>query len=170
MNNQSEALLEELILKHNFIVQVSPSDEDETMLIVTFAGRKNVYYRLVIDEEGEIYGIAYARISENDSEAIEEYIPMMKSTIRLFILLDIYRQCRELGLSLEIVRFIKGENITDLVNILPISMDEYEQKDEKILNEAIELIMGGNVVISQLNEKLEQCGLLMNFHLLKGLL
>lgn len=175
----SEALLEEIIEKHNFIVHVNTDSDDPLCVMVDFAGRKQAYYRIVADEEGDIYGVAYwssimaptINPETNEEVGVEEFIPMNRMIIRLYILCDIYRQCREMELSHEIVRFysVEGDKI-EFMDLLDTQLDDAEVEIEQMLEMFLHKVLNKNISIKELNVSLENSGLLHDFNLLRGTL
>lgn len=165
----SDELLEELINKHNYVVKVSLSENDLYEVLVDFAGLKTASYRVVVDEEGEVYGMVYR--SSLMSDEIEEYLPLSRSIVRLYILCDIFRQCRQLELSHEIVRFYSssGEKV-EFTDLLKINLDEQELSIELTLEEVMSAVLNGNVAVVDLNNDLEANGILQTFNIFKGLI
>lgn len=170
MNDKSEALLDELINKHNFIVKVSTDPDDNLCVMVDFAGRKQAYYRVITDEEGEVYGIGYSSSLMTDDVG-EEFIPISKPSIRTYIVCDILRQCRWLNLSYDIIRYYlsSGEKC-EFTQLLEVPMDEYERSTEKLLEGCMSGIINGNFDLDKMNEVLEEKGLLQNMNLLRSTL
>lgn len=159
---------EEIILKHNFIVKISLDPNDSLCVMVDFAGKKRAYYRVVVDEEDNIYGIAYWSDLMNDEE---EYIPLKATSIHLYILCDIYRQCREMEFPYEIVKFYDNENnLVEFMNLLQLKLEEYELNIMKILEKCIKKVLEEEVPIKLLTELLEKERILHEFNILSGLL
>lgn len=172
-------LLEELINKHNFIVRVNPYPNDDLTIMVDFAGRKQAYYRVIADEEGEIYGIGYwsnvmALIEDEETGEqyqTEEIIFVPKTAVRLYILSDIYRQCRTMDLSSEIVRFYNKENKTVVfAELLSLPLNEEDIEVEQALESCLDAVLNKSIPILTLIEALEKDGLLHQFNFLKATL
>jgi hypothetical protein len=175
----SEALLNEIIEKHGFIVRITTEKDDPFWVLVNFAGLKQVYYRIVCDEEGDIYGIGYWSSLMETSEdpdtketlTSEEFIPMNKTVIRLYILCDIFRQCREMSLSYEIIRsYNEDDEVVEFMDLIPLEMSEEEVNEEMTLDECVSRIISNDIPIGELTEALEKGCLLQNFNILKGTL
>lgn len=175
----NDNLLEELIEKHNFIVRVSLDPDDDLTVMVDFAGRKQAYYRVIMDEEGEVYGIGYwssVMIPVEDEEtgekyATEEMVFVPKTAVRLYILGDIYRQCRELDLSTEIVRFYnKEDEPVNFSELLTLPLNEQDIEVEQVLESCLDAILNKSIPTSTLTEALEKDGLLHQFNFLKATL
>lgn len=174
----TDELLEQLITKHNFVVKVTIDPDDNLCVMVEFAGRKQAYYRVVVDEENEVYGICYwSSLMQNvnettgESEGFEEFLPLQASAIRTYIICDIFRQCRWLDLPYDIIRYfsLNGEKC-EFINLLTVPMDDNERDNEKLLEEYMSGILNGIFDANKINEVLEQRGLLHTTNILRSAL
>lgn len=167
--NEIDQLTEAIMEKHNFIVRGTLAEDDEYTVNVDFAGRKQATYRVVVDEEGEIYGVTY-----NSSIMLpeqEEFIPLDRTLVRLYILCEIYRQCRHLELPMEIVRFYSPEgDKVEFMELLDVPLTDEEIEIEKVLDQCLSGILNEDVDIEEMYDALEKDCLLNNFNILKSTL
>lgn len=176
MNNQTDDLLENLITKHNFMVKVSLCDDDPLCVDVDFAGQKKCYYRIITDEDGNIYGLAYSSslmLSGRDEGDLvgEEFIPLNPSVIRTYIICDIFRQCRKLDLPYDIVCYFTslGERV-EFTKLLELKLDESDRESEQVLEGCMSLLLNGEVNIVKMSSELEKIGLLHSLNILQSTL
>lgn len=160
--NNDELFLEDLLNRNDFLVKVVLLDEN--ILAVDYAGKKQVIYSLQFNDDD----IIYINYKYND---ITEIFILHWSIVRLFILMDIHKECRRLGLPDNILRFYsKEEKKSTLMDILPLELSQQELINEKLLNNAMERAYNKPDMINRMDDKLEKMGLLKQFTLLKGLL
>lgn len=164
---------EELITKHNYVVKVTTDPDDSLCVMVEFAGRKQVYYRVIVDEEGNTYGIAYWSNLMDDEEGngFEEFLFLNQAVIRTYIICDIFRQCRWLDLPYDIIRFYSpdGDSV-EFTDLLSIAMDDNERENEQLLEGCMSGIINGVFDINNMNEVLEEKGLLQSMNILRSTL
>ncbi len=150
--------------KHNFVVKVSLREEN--VLNVDFAGKLPITYRIFqISTDPPLLSNITCEYRGH-----MECLPINSYLIRLYVLCDIHRTCRKLRLPYNIIRYYKGDElVTNLVDLLPISMTEEDTKTEHLFNNIITDIYA-NKKFNKFDVKLEEFGLLHSFNLLKGLL
>ena len=145
-----EAILE----KTNFIVKAVL---EENFLKVNYADRKDETYE--VDLESSIITV------ENESIFLPAF------AVRLYLLLNIYLNCRLLDLPYHIVRFYEGETKKDgLVDLINPELSEEESKLEVVLHDAAIKILEGVANPHDLDDDLSSFGVLHTFNLMKGLL
>lgn len=160
-SNEIENKINELINKHNYKVTAA-LDENED-LKVDFAGRETVTYHIVQDEQSEVYGVAI------EYSGTEEFIPLKAVLTRLFIIADIFRRCRRLDISPNVIRYYKEGNEVKFVDLVQVQLTKDDQQLEITLDGYIEKILAGKP-IDYFDDKVAKLGMLYNFSLLKGLL
>ncbi len=164
--SDDENFLEDLLRRNDFLVKVVLLDTG--MLAVDYTANKQVIYSVLAEEKSSNSEIIY-NIKYEYNGVAEEFV-LSGPVVRLFILMDIYKECRRLGLPNSIVRIYNKEGaISTLMDILPLELSPGETKQEKILNSAMERVYNKPEMINQLDDKLEKAGLLKSFTLLKGL-
>lgn len=152
----NQDLLEELIEKHNYIVKVTL--EDENFLTVNYAGKKTETYEIF-----EIEQAWWLRINE-------EVVVSKTFVIRLYILLNIYFNCRKLKLPYLIVRYYNEDKVENLVNLVSLDLDEQETEREILLHDVAFSVLEEPERIHEFDDELEKLGMLQSFNVLKGLL
>jgi hypothetical protein len=159
-----ENFLEELITRNGFIVKVNLVEEEEPecdfKLEVDYAGKKNEVYELFLSPE----------FPETLLTINGEPLTLRNCMTRLYILCNIYLQCRKLKLPYTIIRFYKSGKQSELIDLLSIEMNEVDQQAEMDLHEAMISILENNSAIHSFDETFGKLGLEQQFNLLKGLL
>jgi len=151
----------DIITRNEYLVRVD--DRGSELLEVDYAGKLRTSYQYYEDDS---FGIHYQNISIRK----EEWIEMPYRIFRLYVLLDIYRQCRKLSLPYSIVWFFDstGER-SDLLTLWSLNLDENETATEKKFNHYIQQFIGGEL-LDKFDDELEKDGLIHEFNILKGLL
>ncbi len=160
----SEKFIDDLLQRNGYIVRVSglPS---ELLISIDFAGQLTTSYEIF--QDGDIDGFHY----ENNTLNTEQYVSLPRWILRLYILCDIYLQCKLSNLPDTIVRFFTAEGEkTDLLSLLPLELTLEETKREKMLNDIILKIFRDRSLVHSFDQKLEELSLSKTFNLLKGLL
>lgn len=155
----NEQLFEDVIEKHNYIVKVEflDSDREEAVkLKVNYADLKEEIYTCEKD----------SILMTIDGEEI--FLPV--SVMRLYVLANIYLQCRKLNLPYSIVRFYKGGEKTNLISLLPLTFNELDVANELDLHDIMIKVLEKNKLLHSFDDELAGLGLLQKFNLLKGLL
>lgn len=150
----NQALLEKLIEKHNYVVRVTL--DQENFLRADFVGKKE-----------NTYWCQPLYLLEINDEAIF----LQTYMIRMYILLHIYKECRKLQLPYDIVRYYKdGKKVEGLTNLINIALTQEELDREIVLHDIAFSILEDPESLNELEESLEDSGILQNFNLIKGLL
>lgn len=168
--NNDESFLEDLLQRNDFLVKVVLLDTG--VLAVDYAANKQVVYQIepVEINKGDEVNHYLWNVQYECNGIVEEFV-LSGPVVRLFILMDIFQQCRRLNLPDTIVRFYtKEKKQATFMDILPLDLSEEEIKKEKLLNQAMERAYNKPQMINQMDAKLEKMGLLKQFSLLKGLL
>jgi hypothetical protein len=154
--NDFQEKFNEIVNRHGYIVRVNLV---ESRLTVDYAGQKTTSYLVWSDDHGW-----YLEYNGKEIISLKVYI------VRLYILLDIYRQCRRLGISYDVVRFYDYlGGISDLLTILPLQLTEEEKSKELLLNNVVMSVIQGKPANS-FEDSLEVQFLLHEYLQLKGLL
>jgi hypothetical protein len=157
---------ERMMAKHNFVVRVEgtfqelESGERYNGIKVDFIGKFTKQYLYEENDTGSVM-----LVFDNS-----EYLMVANYIARWYILLDIYRICKQLNLPLSIVRCFKDDQRVDYVEVFPLTMSEGDIVIEKELNDLIDEVLSGRAVPSDFEESIEELNLTHSFTVLKGLL
>jgi len=177
MNESLDEFQEKTLSENNCLVTVQwqSNDDNKKFINVNFAGLMNVVYFPTDKEE---YGVLL--ISNRSIENHSELVGLPIYLIRLYILLDVFRICRKLNLSYNLIRFLneKGER-DNYINIFPRKYDNPENEKRefsidvctnKFLNSTEMELEDRLKILKGDDDNLEKFGLLHSFSILKGLL
>lgn len=159
--SEQEQFTLDVITRNEFIVRVDGKDTDE--LRVDYAGKLKTDYSYYSEDT---YGIRY----QNSSAQTQEFIDLPYYLLRLYVLLDIYRQCRRLSLPYSAVWFFRenGER-SDLKDLWQLNLSDNERENEKRFNGYVRELFEGEP-LNKFDNDLETDSLLHQFTILKGLL
>ncbi len=158
--------LPEFLRKNNYFVKVVI---DSNIVHVEYSNKINVEYAVIEDIYNNTCSLRYHNFLNEHNEIIEKII-LPRHIIRWYILLDIFRLCREFNLNYGIVQYFdKDENAGDFVELLNIQIGEEEDK-ERFLEPYIAVILKNPKRINEFNKIIQEQGLLTSFNILKGLL
>ncbi len=150
----------DVLSRNDYLVSVDYVDEDT--LRVSYAEKLVTEYTKIVED---FCGLSY----RNSSAQTEEVIYLSYHLLRLYVLLDIYRQCRRLSLPYSAVWFFRDNVRSDLLELWPLNLGEVEVTLEKRYNHYVGELLGGES-LGKFDTELEQDGYLHEFTLLKGLL
>lgn len=154
--------VEDFLTQHEYLVKVTLVDD--SYLRVNYLGECKTDY-IVYDDDHT--GVIYQDTTGEDGEAID----LPRPVLRLYVLCDIYRQCRTLGVSNSVVRFYNKDGAaTDLVSLLPIELDEDEAKAERLLQKYVEACYTNMEKADKMLTTLAKEQILHQALLLKGLI
>ena len=141
--------VEELLKRHNYIINLS---SENNTITVDYSGKLKTQY---IWCDGGLVK------NQKDS------IPLNNRLVRLYLLFDIYRECKKLGLPKDIIRTPENKPLTELI---PLTLDEEDGKNETKLHEMTFELLKDNKNFNRFDDDAEELGILPDLNILKGLI
>ena len=152
MNKSYDEFVEKLITDNDCFVKVSHWDADEDSPVP-----------LIAVEKFSVVCRVNALLNN------EEYIPLPKYALRMFIFCDIYNRCVKLGISPSLMRYYQNdEKVNRIVDL--IDMDEENVLLEKEIDPYINKVINNPLLYTKFEDELEKKNLLAGWQLIKGLI